>query len=154
MEKRAFSRLLTSARRCLTTLIMILPEPLANAASPIPLHAVAALAALGLGAVQFVLPKGTRRHKLLGWLWVLLMVAVSLSALFISTIGTWGYFSPIHLLVPFTLFSLLGAVRAARLKDVRRHKWIMSMLFVGALVITGAFTLLPGRVMNAVVFGG
>jgi len=27
-------------------------------------------------------------------------------------------------------------------------------LFVGALVIAGAFTLLPGRLMHEVVFGG
>jgi uncharacterized membrane protein len=29
----------------------------------------------------------------------------------------------------------------------------MISIFVGALVIAGAFTLLPGRVMHAVVFG-
>jgi uncharacterized membrane protein len=27
-------------------------------------------------------------------------------------------------------------------------------LFLGALVVTGAFTLLPGRLMGQVVFGG
>jgi uncharacterized membrane protein len=29
----------------------------------------------------------------------------------------------------------------------------MTMTFVGALVIAGLFTLLPGRIMHAVVFG-
>ena len=29
----------------------------------------------------------------------------------------------------------------------------MTMMFTGALVIAGLFTLLPGRVMHAVVFG-
>jgi uncharacterized membrane protein len=29
----------------------------------------------------------------------------------------------------------------------------MGMLFTGALVVAGGFTLLPGRIMHAVVFG-
>jgi uncharacterized membrane protein len=30
----------------------------------------------------------------------------------------------------------------------------MVVLFLGALVVAGLFTLLPGRIMHAVVFGG
>jgi len=33
------------------------------------------------------------------------------------------------------------------------HRNSMVGLFVGALVIAGAFTFLPGRIMHAVVFG-
>jgi len=36
---------------------------------------------------------------------------------------------------------------------VRRHRNIMVTLFIGALVIAGAFTLLPGRIMHAVMLG-
>ena len=37
--------------------------------------------------------------------------------------------------------------------DVRRHRIAMISIFAGALVIAGLFTLVPGRIMHAVVFG-
>jgi len=46
------------------------------------------------------------------------------------------------------------AVLHARRHRVAAHRTAMMSLFIGALVIAGAFTLLPGRVMHAVVFGG
>ncbi|WP_259989945.1 hypothetical protein [Sulfitobacter sp. S190] len=46
--------------------------------------------------------------------------------------------------------SLVQAVRAARRGDIVQHRAI----YLYALVITGAFTLLPGRTMHAVFFGG
>lgn len=113
-----------------------------------------ALAALLLGLVQMAAPKGTTSHRLIGYTWVLLMVGTAISALFIHTIRLWGAFSPIQLLVPFTLVSLWIAVGAARQGNIRRHKAIMVSLFFYALVVTGLFTLMPGRVMNAVMFGG
>jgi uncharacterized membrane protein len=64
-----------------------------------------------------------------------------------------GPFSPIHLLSLFTLAMLPLAVLHARNHRVERHRKAMTSIFVGALVIAGAFTLLPGRVMHAVVFG-
>jgi len=45
------------------------------------------------------------------------------------------------------------AVWAARRHQVAAHRRAMIMLFAGALVIAGLFTLLPGRVMHKVVFG-
>jgi uncharacterized membrane protein len=41
----------------------------------------------------------------------------------------------------------------ARRHQVDRHRSAMTKIFVGALVIAGLFTLLPGRIMHAVVFG-
>jgi uncharacterized membrane protein len=37
--------------------------------------------------------------------------------------------------------------------DVNGHRRVMVLTFTGALVIAGLFTLLPGRIMHAVVFG-
>jgi uncharacterized membrane protein len=45
-------------------------------------------------------------------------------------------------------------VVAARRHHVGNHRFAMISLFAGALVIAGAFTLLPGRIMHRVVFGG
>jgi uncharacterized membrane protein len=81
------------------------------------------------------------------------MVVVSVSAFFIHEIRLWGPWSPIHLLAIFTLVVLPIAVWHAHRHEVLKHRNRMVALFVGALVIAGAFTFLPGRIMHAVVLG-
>jgi uncharacterized membrane protein len=127
--------------------------PLLAASPAIQVHAFAALAAFALGAVQLAAPKGTIPHRLFGWLWAGLMLIVVLSSFLIHEIRLWGPWSPIHLLSIFTLIMLPLAVWRARRHDVRRHQRAMSGLFIGALVIAGIFTFMPGRIMHAVVFG-
>ena len=127
--------------------------PLLDAAPAIPLHAFAAMAAFALGIVQFAAPKGTLPHRTLGWIWVLLMAAVAISSFWIHTIRLVGPLSPIHLLSIFTLIMLPLAVWRAHQHKVADHRRIMILTFAGALVIAGAFTLVPGRIMHAVVFG-
>jgi uncharacterized membrane protein len=127
--------------------------PLLDAAPAIPVHAFAAMAALVLGLVQFAAPKGTLPHRTIGWIWVALMVIVAASSLWIHQIRLFGPWSPIHLLSIFTLVMVPIAVWRARRHRVADHRRIMTMTFVGALVIAGLFTLLPGRIMHAVVFG-
>jgi uncharacterized membrane protein len=127
--------------------------PLLDAAPAIPLHALAAMAAFALGIVQFAAPKGTLPHRTIGWIWVLLMAAVALSSFWVHTIRLVGPFSPIHLLSIFTLIMLPLAVWRAHQHRVTDHRRIMIMTFTGALVIAGLFTLVPGRIMHAVVFG-
>jgi uncharacterized membrane protein len=127
--------------------------PLLDAAPQIPLHAFAAMAAFGLGVVQLAAPKGTLPHRTLGWIWVALMAVVAVSSFWIHQIRSFGPWSPIHLLSIFTLVVLpLGVWRAHR-HDVRGHRRVMIFTFAGALVIAGLFTLLPGRIMHAVLFG-
>jgi len=127
--------------------------PLLNAVPQIPIHAFAAMAAFVLGIVQFAAPKGTLPHRTLGWIWVILMATVAVSSFWIHQIRLVGPWSPIHLLSIFVLVTLPLAVWRARRHDVADHRRIMILLFSGALVIAGLFTLLPGRIMHAVVFG-
>jgi uncharacterized membrane protein len=127
--------------------------PLLAAPAVIQWHAFAALGAFALGAVQLAAPKGTIPHRVFGWLWASLMLAVVVSSFFIHEIRLWGKWSPIHLLSIFTLIMLPLAVLRARRHEVARHRRAMTSLFFGALVIAGVFTLLPGRIMHAVVFG-
>ena len=129
------------------------PRSLLSANTAIQLHAFAAMSAFALGIVQFSAPKGTLPHRTIGWIWVVLMLTVSISAFWIHTIRLWGPWSPIHLLAIFTLVMLPIAVLHARRHSVDRHRWTMVGIFVGALVIAGVFTLFPGRIMYAVVFG-
>ena len=127
--------------------------PLLAADGAIRLHAFAAMAAFALGVVQLGAPKGTIPHRTIGWVWVILMLAVSVSAFSIHTIQLWGPWSPIHLLAIFTLAILPIAVLHARRHRVHQHRIAMLSLFFGALVIAGLFTLFPGRIMHTVVIG-
>lgn len=127
--------------------------PLLAAAPAIQIHAFAAMTAFALGVVQLAAPKGTLPHRTLGWIWVVLMLVVSVSAFFIHELRLWGPWSPIHLLAIFTLVMLPVAVWAAHRHEVNRHRRTMIGIFVGALVIAGLFTFVPGRIMHAVAFG-
>jgi uncharacterized membrane protein len=127
--------------------------PLLDAAPQIPLHAFAAMAAFVLGLIQFAAPKGTLPHRTIGWIWVLLMAGVAVSSFWIHQIRLLGPFSPIHLLSIFTLVMLPFGVWFAHRHRVADHRRVMVLMFTGALVIAGLFTLLPGRIMHTVVFG-
>ena len=130
-------------------------QPLLDAVTPIPLHALAAMAAFVLGVVQLVAPKGTLPHRTLGWIWVALMLTVAISAFWIHgrSFRLWRTWSPIHLLSILTPVMLVLAVMRARQHRVRAHAITMISIFAGALVIAGVFTLVPGRIMHTVVFG-
>jgi len=128
--------------------------PLTDAPVAIQLHAFAALGAFVLGIVQLAGPKGTMPHRTLGYLWASLMLVVAISAFWIHEIRLWGPWSLIHLLAIFTLVMLPLALHAAHTHKVARHQRAMLGLFFGALVIAGAFTFVPGRIMHKVVFGG
>jgi len=127
--------------------------PLLSAAPAIQFHAFAAMTAFGLGVVQLAAPKGTLPHRTIGWIWVALMLVVSVSAFFIHEIRLWGPWSPIHLLAILALVVVPIAVWHAHRHEVLKHRNRMVALFVGALAIAGAFTFLPGRIMHAVAFG-
>jgi len=127
--------------------------PLLDAAPAIQLHAFAAMTAFALGIVQFSAPKGTLPHRTIGWIWASLMAIVGATSFWIHELRLWGPWSPIHLLSIFTLVTLPLAVWAAHRHAVDRHRRAMTAIFFGALVIAGLFTLVPGRILHAVVFG-
>lgn len=128
--------------------------PLLDAAPAIQLHAFAAMTAFALGVVQLSAPKGTLPHRTIGWIWVTLMAVVGVSSFWIHQLRLWGPWSPIHLVSIFTLALLPLAVWAAHRHAIDRHRRAMTGLFFGALVLAGLFTLMPGRIMHKVVFGG
>ena len=127
--------------------------PLFNAPLPVQLHAYAALGAFGLGVVQLAGLKGTGRHRAIGYVWIGLMLAVAISAFWIHELRIWGPWSPIHLLSILTLVMLPLGLTYARRHNVSGHRKTMLGLFLGALVIAGIFTFVPGRIMHAVLFG-
>lgn len=127
--------------------------PLLSASPAIQIHALAALAAFVLGGIVLFRRKGDRPHRRLGGLWVGLMTLVAVSSFFIWEIRMVGLFSPIHLLSAATLVSLWQAVVLARKRKIKAHMRTMQALYMLALVVTGWFTFMPGRIMNKVLFG-
>ena len=128
-------------------------RPLLDAAPAIQVHAFAAMAAFALGLVQLTAPKGTLPHRTLGYIWIALMVVIAVTAFWIHELRVWGPWSPIHLLAIYTLVMLPLAVMHARHRRVVKHRNAMISIFLGALLIAGLFTFLPGRIMHAVAFG-
>jgi len=116
-------------------------------------HAVTALVAILLGAIQFSMKKGTTTHRLLGRVWVSLMVLVAVSSFGIHEFRMLGPFSLIHLLSLLVLHALWEGISRIRKGDISGHKKSMTQLYALALILTGAFTLLPGRVFYRVLFG-
>lgn len=128
-------------------------DPLLSAPLAIQIHAGAATAAMLLGALVLFRRKGTPVHKAMGRVWVGLMLIVATSALFINEIRMVGPFSPIHIFVALTYFGVFAGIREIRRGNVIGHQAAMKSLYFGALLLTGAFTLMPGRRMHDAIFG-
>ncbi|OBQ96659.1 MULTISPECIES: DUF2306 domain-containing protein [unclassified Mesorhizobium] len=127
--------------------------PLLTAPPPIPWHAFAAFAALAIGGAQLALPKGTTRHRVLGYAWAALMLVVAVSSFWIQRIRLIGPFSPIHILSILVVVTAPLAVWYAHTHKVAAHRSAMIKLYLFALIGAGIFTLVPGRIMHTVVFG-
>jgi uncharacterized membrane protein len=128
-------------------------DPLLAEGFVVASHAFAAIAALLLGAVQLAAPKGTLPHRTLGYIWAGLMLYIAVGSFWISELQLWGRWSPIHLLSVLVIVTVPLAVWRAHWHQVRAHKRGMIALYALALVVTGVFTLWPGRVMHEVLFG-
>ena len=108
-------------------------------------HALMAATAVVLGAALLLARKGNRVHRIGGWIWVLCMAGVA--GISFAIHGPKGY-SWIHGLSVFTLIALVIGVWLARTHRVQAHRRHMISLYAGALIITGLFTLLPGRLIG------
>ena len=109
------------------------------------IHLGAALAALVLGIGVFLRRKGTYAHRMLGRAWVGLMLVTAISTYWIRSSGS---FSWIHGLSVISLIALVFAVYFAVAGNIRRHQRIMKGVFFGALIVAGAFSFLPQRLLG------
>jgi uncharacterized membrane protein len=122
-------------------------------------HVTAALSAVVLGPfalwARLGMTQRPKLHRAFGYAWVSMMLLAASTALFLrSTIRFQAAgFSPIHLLIPVTFFSIFGAFWYLAKGNIQIHKRIMQNTYFWACLFTGAMTLLPGRLMNHWVFG-
>jgi uncharacterized membrane protein len=128
-------------------------SPLIEAPIAIQIHVASVVPAALIGPYMFWARKGTPRHRLLGRVWLGLMVVAALSSFFIHEIDVFHGFSPIHLISLYVLFGAWFAYRSARQRRIRDHRRQVLALYFGGIVGAGIFTLLPGRIMNKLVFG-
>lgn len=129
-------------------------QPLLDAPIAVQVHVLTVVPAAFLGAYVLFTRKGTRRHKLLGRIWLMLMVLTALSTFFIHSIRVWGDFSPIHLLSILVIMSSGLAIHYARKGNIRAHKSTLISTYIGGIFGAGIFTFWPGRLMNKVFLGG
>jgi uncharacterized membrane protein len=120
------------------------------------LHLGTVLPCAFLGAFLLVSPKGGTLHRGTGKLYMSLMMITAVITLFLSNqVGPsfLGHFGYIHLFSLLTIVSVPAALIAIRKGQVKRHQRIMWSLYIGAILIAGGFTFVPGRYMHELVFG-
>lgn len=127
-------------------------DVIANSTLAVQIHICAAFAALALGIIMWLQPKGTSSHKRIGRAFLGFMLCAAFSALFIRLINN-GKFSYIHLFVPLTVLASIQAVYYVRRGQIKQHKRAVKGMFFGALLIPGALSFLPGRIMWRFIFG-
>jgi len=126
--------------------------PILTASLQIRIHLAAAVLAFALGTVQMLAPKGTLPHRVMGWTWATLMMIVAIASIFIKVIYP-GHFSYIHILTAWVLIATPLGVVAARRGNILAHARFMSGLYYFSLIVAGAFTFAPGRILFRVFFG-
>ncbi len=117
----------------------------------VQIHIVSALTAFFVGLWILVIPKGRGMHKPLGWTWVAAMAVTAISSFWITGINGKS-FSWIHGLSAWTMMGLPYGIYAIRNKDVKKHAKNMTGMFLGAMIVAGLFTFLPGRFMWSLFF--
>lgn len=130
-------------------------SPLLEASPIIQAHVAAALPAAIFGPVAMFRRRKDRWHKLSGYVGLCALALLAATGLFIPSHGLRlvGMFGPIHVLSVLTLFAIGHALHAARAGRIEAHKLAMRQVWFGALGFAGIFTLVPGRIMNRVLFG-
>ena len=118
---------------------------------PMAIHLAAVGPAIVIGVAQVFMTKGTRLHKILGWIWVTAMLAVAVSSFWIMEIRKGAGLSLIHLLSVWTLVSLSAGIWFIRRGNVRAHKRFMVGTLLG-LAGAGIGALMPGRFLAQLLF--
>jgi uncharacterized membrane protein len=119
------------------------------------LHLATIVPAFLIGTYLLARRKGTPLHKILGKIYMVLMLSTAVITLFMSD-GSGprllGHFGFIHLFSLLVLYSVPAAYINIRKGNVLAHRGNMIGVYVGGILIAGAFTFLPGRLLHDWVF--
>jgi uncharacterized membrane protein len=119
-------------------------------------HLVTVVPAFFLGALQFLRRKGTSIHKVLGKIYMILMMATGLITLAMpARVGPQllHHFGIIHVFSLLTLLNVPIAYFAVRQGSIKTHRAAMISLYIGGILIAGTLAFLPGRMLHNWLFG-
>ena len=120
------------------------------------LHLATVVPAFFIGAFQLLRRKGTPSHKFLGKIYMVLMLATGFITLVMpAEVGPrlLNHFGFIHIFSFLALFNVPLAYIAARRGNIKAHRGAMLGLYLGGILIAGAFAFSPGRMLHAWLFG-
>lgn len=109
-----------------------------------------------LGIIIFLIKKGTKIHRSCGALYMGLMMITAIITLFMQAqVGPrfLNHFGWIHSFSFLTIYSVPTALIAVRRGQIKKHKYKMISLYIGAIMIAGGFTFVPGRYLYQLFFG-
>lgn len=109
-----------------------------------------------IGTILLLISKGTSLHKILGRIYMPLMLITAFITLFIpAQVGPQliFHFGWIHSFSFLTLYTVPTAYLAIKKGNIKSHRRKMILLYFGAIIIAGGFTLAPGRYLYNLFFG-
>lgn len=124
----------------------VAPTPPQAREIAVVVHLATVLPSLPLGLYIFLSRKGDARHRLLGRVWMVLMMITAIAALFIRHLND-GQFSLVHIASAVTIIGIPLAIKAAREGRIQAHRAHLLTMFIGALLVSGVLSFLPGRIM-------
>jgi len=119
------------------------------------LHLATIVPAFFIGSYLFVNHKGTSIHKLLGKVYMVLMLVTAIITLFMpAQVGSTvlNHFGFIHLFSLLTFVTVIGAYLSVLKGNIQAHRFNMLGLYIGGIIIAGAFTFVPGRLLHTWFF--
>jgi uncharacterized membrane protein len=119
------------------------------------IHLTTVASAFLIGTTLLLMKKGTSLHKLLGRIYMPLMLVTAVVTLFMpAKVGPSlaGHFGFIHIFSAMVLYSVPTAYIHARRGNIAKHRSAMIGLYVGGMLIAGSFAFMPGRLLNEWLF--
>ena len=119
-------------------------------------HLLTVVPCVFIGAYVLMVKKGTPVHRVLGKIYMVLMLVTATITLFMpAMVGPQllNHFGWIHLFSFLTIWTVPTAYTAIKKGNVRAHQRKMVLLYFGAIIIAGGFTFAPGRYLHELFFG-
>ena len=119
------------------------------------LHLGTVVPAFVIGTYLLMKRKGTAQHKMLGKVYMVLMLITAVISLFMEAqVGSklLDHFGYIHILSVLTLYAVPIAYFSAKQGNIKRHRNSMIALYVGGMLVAGFFAMMPGRLLHTWLF--
>ncbi|MCB0558958.1 MAG: DUF2306 domain-containing protein [Lewinellaceae bacterium] len=120
------------------------------------IHLATVVPCFFIGTMLLLMKRGTKIHKDLGKIYMVLMLVTAIVTVFMpAQVGpsVFNHFGWIHSFSFLTIYTVPTAYLAIKKGNVKSHKRKMILLYFGAIILAGGFTLTPGRYLHGLFFG-